>query len=292
MKMRPLVLPRSISPRASLVKSVYYYHFFVLAFLFGLYVGRNLSWNHSHTSTSSFFSSNDHRDSKGWRTLDVYIGIQPNTTQQWHSQARQDEIVAALLQHKRYGYFIDLAANDALELSNTAALESRFGWSGLCIEPNPVYWYNLTHARSCQVVGAVVGAKRDERVDFRFTAGDHGGIIGFDNGARWRKEATSVYTVTLLEIFNRYQAPHEIDYLSLDVEGAEAFIMMQFPLDRYRIKVITAERLRGEIRAYLKSFGYEFVTRITRWGESLWVHESIRNELDMKALEQFDFPIL
>ena len=67
--------------------------------------------------------------------------------------------------------------------------------------------------------------------------------------------------------------------------------MHNFPLDLYRIKIITAERLRGNIRGYLKSHGYEFVTRLTKWGESLWVHGSVRDELDWSVLERFNYPL-
>lgn len=67
--------------------------------------------------------------------------------------------------------------------------------------------------------------------------------------------------------------------------------MQNFPLDQYRIKIITAERLRGDIRGYLKSHGFEFVTRLTRWGESLWVHHSVREELDWTVMERFNFPL-
>ena len=163
--------------------------------------------------------------------------------------------------------------------------------NGLCIEPNPIYWKNLTY-RSCQTVGAVVGKRRLEEVSFRYEAGDHGGIAGegFDNGKRWQRNSLPAYTVPLVEILQRYEAPTEIDYLSLDVEGAESFIMLQFPLQHYRIKIITAERLRGEIRNYLKTAGYVFVRRLTRWGESLWVHESVHDELDWSVLERLDFP--
>jgi len=73
--------------------------------------------------------------------------------------------------------------------------------------------------------------------------------------------------------------------------GAETFIMRNFPLNEYRIKIITAERLRGEIRGYLKQHGYEFVQRLTRWGESLWVHESVKDQLDWSVLERFGFPL-
>jgi hypothetical protein len=161
--------------------------------------------------------------------------------------------------------------------------------TGLCIEPNPTYWKNLTYYRPhCQIVGAVVGDKRLAPVAFRYAAGDHGGIAGhgFDNGPRWATVSQLAYTVPLLEILQRYQAPIDIDYLSLDVEGAEPFILLNFPIQQYRIKIITGERLRGEIRVFLKKHGYAFVRRLSGWGESLWVHESIWEELDWSVLDR------
>lgn len=131
-------------------------------------------------------------------------------------------------------------------------------------------------------------------VYFRFEAGDHGGIAddGFDNGKRWQRHSVLKYTVPLLEILrDRVRAPTTLDYLSLDVEGAETFIMLNFPLDEFQIKILTAERLRGEIRGYLKSHGFEFVQRLTRWGESLWVHKSVWEDLDWSVLERFNFPL-
>lgn len=220
------------------------------------------------------------RNDSGWTSIDVFYGTRNHLdlrNRTWFSQARQDELISALLRHKRNGYFIDLAANDAVDLSNSLALERRYDWQGLCIEPNPRYWKNLTY-RHCQTVGAIVGATRDEHVYFRFQAGEYGGIAaeGFDNNARWQRESVLQSTVTLHEIFQRYHVPREIDYLSLDVEGAETFIMMAFPLQDYRIKLITAERLRGPIRHFLKNHSYEFVQRLTSWGESLWVHTDVK----------------
>jgi len=147
---------------------------------------------------------------------------------QWHGQARQDELVHALLRHPNHGFFVDLAANDAVELSNTYALERYHNWTGVCIEPNPLYWPNLTLWRPrCTLVGAVVGAERLQSVYFRFEAETHGGIAadGFDNGKRWQRSSERRYTVTLLEILRQRVAggsgaPIDIDYLSLDVEGA------------------------------------------------------------------------
>ena len=224
----------------------------------------------------------------GWTSIDVFYGTRDHleiipsnttTTQLWFSQARQDELIIRLLRHQPRGYFIDLAANDAVHLSNTLALERPpYAWQGLCIEPNPVYWKNLSY-RTCQTVGAVVGAQRDDEVYFRYEAGTHGGIVGFDNGPRWKATSVRQSTVTLWEIFQRYAVPSTIDYLSLDVEGAEGFILMQLPLEHYKIKLITAERLKGPVRQFLRNHSYEFCQKLTRWGESLWVHQDYKAEM-------------
>jgi hypothetical protein len=160
---------------------------------------------------------------EGWTSLDVFYGTRahislptPNN-RTWYSQGRQDELVAGLLRNKRQGYFIDLAANDAVKWSNTFALEQQLDWSGLCIEPNAAYWKALSY-RACQVVGAVVGKVRDEHVMFGFGNPQGGEFGGITSKPKEMGYSTRQSTVTLLEIFQRYNVPREIDYLSLDVE--------------------------------------------------------------------------
>ena len=263
-----------------------------------------MTWNRPHDN-HHHSSPQQQRNDTGWTTLDIFYGTRDHldvsqttpleakqnsnsnnsnfNNHTWFSQARQDELILRLLRQKRNGYFIDLAANDAVHLSNSLALERHYGWHGLCIEPNPMYWKNLSY-RACQTVGAVVGARRDEVVHFRYTAAAYGGIVGFDNGARWQREAVPQSTVPLHEIFQRYHVPREIDYLSLDVEGAESFILMALPLQEYRIKLITAERLKGEVRHFLKNHSYDFAQRLTRWGESLWVHRDYKKFMVRSSL--------
>jgi len=72
----------------------------------------------------------------GWHTIQVFYGdsdlLVPNKTDEemWFSQVNQDKIVSSLLRNKTEGYFIDLAANHAVSLSNTLALERMFNWKG------------------------------------------------------------------------------------------------------------------------------------------------------------------
>lgn len=56
----------------------------------------------------------------------------------WFSQHGQDISVMKALGFARDGYFVDLAANNAVWASNSFALEQNFGWTGICIEPNSI----------------------------------------------------------------------------------------------------------------------------------------------------------
>ena len=94
----------------------------------------------------------------GWRTLHVYVGNSkvggdiPNVS---HSQYGQDRLVASLHADLRGGFYVDVAANDAVHLSNTLLLERDLGWGGVCVEANPRFWFRLAHRR-CAVVAGVV----------------------------------------------------------------------------------------------------------------------------------------
>ena len=60
-----------------------------------------------------------------------------------HSSSGQDTTIMEIFNHKRAGFFVDLAAHDAAFASNTLALEVELGWQGVCIEPNPENWPGL-----------------------------------------------------------------------------------------------------------------------------------------------------
>lgn len=279
-----------------------------VVFFVGIFLGRwHTNPGGSSDGISSSFTdllpaqssacSNGRSFDNGWHAVEVFYGNQAHlkemlpTDLEWFSQAFQDQAVAALLGNKQNGYFVDLAANDATVLSNTYSLEQRLRWTGLCIEPNPQYWANLTY-RDCQVVAAIVGDNRMDEVYFRFDAGDHSGIAGegFDNGPKFKRQSQKRYTVPLQEILERFNAPKKIDYLSLDVEGAEELIMKNFPLNNYHISILTVERPKDSLRALLEKNDFKFLKRMSSWGETLWAHESVMDQLDLKSLHRFGPP--
>lgn len=222
---------------------------------------------------------------KGWHPIHVFYGEKrglfndaPESikqSQESYAQVGQDSIILDLLGNN--GYFIDLAANDALDLTNTLALE-RKGWTGLCVEPNPVYWYGLSH-RKCTVVGAMVAGTESKKVKVKFR-GVYGGIVGkLDNRLANRKKEPDAavvtrYTAPITEVLESFKVPKTIDYLSLDVEGSEYEIMKSFPFETYTIRVMTIERPNKQLRQLLNDNGYVYLAELAPWGEYLWCHKS------------------
>ncbi|CAL58417.1 Methyltransferase FkbM [Ostreococcus tauri] len=228
----------------------------------------------------SFFSFRSHlRPSEvqletGWKTIDVYVGIHAKSQQnEWksHSQVHQDVVVRAMFPDGGH-YFIDLAANDWSQLSNSRSLETYDDWNGLCIEPNERYWKGHLQRR-CKLVGAVVGNK-NELVRFKKSNGELGGIVGahYDNKDDNSTTGTEeLYTVSLHEILSRIQVPNVIHYFSLDVEGAESVVFKHLPFDKYSFYMFTIERPTEDILQILMRKGYVEVGILGSFGDTMFL---------------------
>jgi hypothetical protein len=287
-------LPRKAPPRSS--KQVHSLVVLSVGLVGGVWLSKLLDriWDDSVSGillqSSLDFPGKETQETQGWGMVHVFYGdaatLQSDTAsqQQFFSQVKQDEIVLDLMKDIKQEnnnkntspYFIDLAANDATELSNTLALEQR-GWDGICIEPNAAYWYGLSQ-RKCTAVGALVGENiAPMKVKFR---GVYGGMVGtMDEKMADRlkepdtKEETR-YTVPFTTLLQRFHVPKTIDYLSLDVEGAEYLVMHDFPFHDYTVQILTIERPSKQLRSLLKSHGYVFLKDLAWWGETLWAHGS------------------
>lgn len=221
----------------------------------------------------------------GWRSIEFFEGkrkTHPQEETKFFGEG-QEQAVLGLLGKKRGGSFIDLASHQAVTLSNTYALERQFGWTGICIEANHVNLDDLRSMRTCQVVMAAVGnSTRMQPIDFAQGngAGGLGGIVGdgMDNTHnKNRGRLKRYYTVPLLEVLERFQAPTTLDYLSLDIEGAEYFVMKNFDFDKYTFKIMTVERPEPLLMSLLHTAGYKIIKKVKY--DVLYVHESALEEV-------------
>ena len=166
-------------------------------------------------------------------------------------------------------FFVDLAASSPICGSNTFLLEKAHSWRGLCIEANPHLAQLLRTHRSCATLEVAVD-DRVRNVSFIAQRQSLGGIIdpAFDNTEDCKLSVADCAEVGVIHVTTRRldtllreaRAPATIDYLSLDVEGAEASALPEdFPFADFVFLSLTVERPPPELNARLLRHGYRFV---------------------------------
>ena len=223
----------------------------------------------------------------GWKTIHVSVGdseyVSPWSAKEggpklWNSQVKQDETIADIFGGKKNGFFVDLAANDAIFISNTYSLETNLDWSGICIEANAMYMWGLAH-RNCEVVWGVTYNTTGDSVAFTYNGYD-GGIVSAETDIKQKRpELTTetLPTIALRDILVKLNAPKVIDYFSFDIEGAEQIVLQYFPFDEYTFLTMTVERPNPELVKKLESHGYIYVKDHGTFGDKLYVHKTLPN---------------
>jgi len=179
------------------------------------------------------------------------------------SQAGQDFwVFGEVFNEMKNGYFIDIGAHDGIYLSNTYILECKYDWKGICVEANPTSFKQLKRNRRAICVNACLDGT-EGFADFA-KRGLMSGIIAPD---KFNKDGDScqvvrVRTQTLKNLFKEMDVPHEIDYLSIDIEGAEESVLKEFNFKDYLFKCITIERPANTLKKIFTENGYILIKEI------------------------------
>jgi hypothetical protein len=129
--------------------------------------------------------------------------------------------------YKREGFFVEFGATDGVVLSNTLLLEKQFGWNGICAEPNPKFFKELSKNRRCIVSNACIGSLSGEKIEFIF-ADAYGGMKKHADSDMHQAKREAYYaqgetalltTISLHDFLTQYKAPKLIDYMSAAVPG-------------------------------------------------------------------------
>ena len=195
------------------------------------------------------------------------------------SQAGQDLwVFGEAFNERERGFFLDIGAHDGITFSNTYVLERRYNWTGLCIEANPLTFGKLSQNRRATCINACLDNRVGE-VDFALR-GMNGGILGADLDNREYAKASHVQrvkTVPLMNILMERSAPSIIDYMSIDVEGAEDRVLESFDFSRYQFNCLTIERPSERLRTTFAEHGYLLIKEI--YGlDCFYVHRNYLNE--------------
>ena len=175
-------------------------------------------------------------------------------------EEREQALVSSYLPAK--GFFVEVGAFQPVALSQTWELERR-GWDGLLIEPVPEHAQNLRRERRARVLEVACGTPEQHGATMPIHVA--GGQSSFRFG---RGPTRDVRVVTLDSVLADAGAPH-VDFLSIDVEGAELDVLAGFSFDRYRPGLVLLEDFAegfGKHR-FMRAQGYK---RVRRTGNNSW----------------------
>ena len=212
----------------------------------------------------------------------------------YYGQKGQDKwVIEEVLNEKTNGFFLDTAATGGVSLSNTFILEKEYHWTGITIEPNPHYYEQLVKNRSC-ITENIVISNNYEKVKMRIDNGTGGGIVADDTdnsmsvrrGQLESKECKIIEmdAVLLQDILDKHNAPKEIDYWSLDIEGSEERVISSFDFSKYKFGCITIERPTPLCNQVLQNAGYVFVKNFSF--DSFYVLPKYSKNLKLEKFEQ------
>lgn len=147
-----------------------------------------------------------------------------------YSQNFEDVILDRVFKGKRQGFYIDVGANHPSDLSVTKHFYD-IGWNGINVEPLPANYKLLKSDRKRDVSLNV--ALSDRKGRRKFYQVEDSGHSCFDLATAKRVAAElgvsykpiTVKVKTLAEICENHCGDDEIDFLKVDVEGAEMKVL-------------------------------------------------------------------
>ena len=150
-----------------------------------------------------------------------------------YSQDDEETLIRAFFHDRRGGFFLDVGAGDPVEHSTTYYLEKHLGWSGIAVDALAEYAKAYAYKRpATRFANYFVGDTSDTTRDFFVSEDrDFSSATGSDpRGGTYRKRR--VPTLTLGDLLAREKATR-IDFLSMDIEGAEPLALTGLDLRRY-----------------------------------------------------------
>ena len=190
-----------------------------------------------------------------------------------YAQNGEDVVLARAFDPDHTGFYIDIGASDPVVDSVTKHFYDR-GWNGINVEPASLVASELRTARPRDLtLELAIGSQSGKQLFYELPR-EMTGCSTFSESLaeRYRGEgyeviAHEVSLKTLAQLCEEHTAGRSIDFLKVDVEGAEAEVLAGADFSRFRPRIVLVEAtLPGtSVATYdtweglLLRAGYEFV---------------------------------
>jgi len=192
-----------------------------------------------------------------------------------YSQAGGSQFVDELLKQRQNGFFLECGAFRGEELSDTLFFEAKRNWTGILIEAHPDYHREILRKnRRAMVLRACLSASQRPGLQKFKLVGWGSGVSALnrnDYAAGSKVPETDVPCFSLNSIMAAIGVNH-IDFMVLDVEGAELPVLQtidwtKLSIDVFSIEYTDADRVKklNQLRNFFNRTGiYKEVGRLPR----------------------------
>ena len=206
--------------------------------------------------------------------------IIPNNVKFYSQQDEDKYIIQYLLKAKiTDGTFLEIGACDGVLYSNSKTLEDHFNFTGILIEPQPLFYSQLViNRKNCKCYNYAVSNSDDEFIDFIGNNAE-GGIANNNNTDISKYTNWTPYKVKnskMKDIITKSEFKY-IDFMIIDVEGSELELLhsidFKFPIFCIIIEAHSNEQDKNKIFGeYLKSNGFTYIER--QRGNEVWINKN------------------
>jgi FkbM family methyltransferase len=209
---------------------------------------------------------------KNNKLINSYKGVKV-----FNSEHKQDEwLENNYFKGRKDGVFVEFGALDGKLHSNSLFFEQYHNWSGLLIEANPDAFEECRKNRPNAICENLAVGDEYKLVNFEKI---EGGLFGWSGVTDYietqhkdrikqhipdkYKQTIKVMMSPLNDILEKHGL-FKVDYMTMDVEGAEYFILKKFDFDRFNVDVFDIENNFDNypIEKLMNKNGYKKLTRI------------------------------
>jgi FkbM family methyltransferase len=166
-----------------------------------------------------------------------------------YSQQREDVLLARAFGGQESGFFIDVGANHPRNGSITQLFVDK-GWTGINIDPHPSFFAEFEKDRPNDINLALAISDVEGEMEL-YVVADNPALttteptFGKRYAAEGRQvESRTVRCMTLAEVCRTHVLDRNIDFMSIDVEGAEEKVLRGADFSHWRPRVLVVEAVR------------------------------------------------
>lgn len=166
----------------------------------------------------------------------------------YRSAGDEDRFIIDYFKKKQGGYLIDIAAACPVSGSLTFKLLDTYEWFGILVEPSVVHTENILSCygdiegvefysgaihRNLETVALSEYTGQSVGCSNIFSKHPHSGIAG--------DRTYDVPAISINKLLKKYNAPKDIDFINLDIEGAELEVLEDLDFDKYNVRLFCIE---------------------------------------------------